>query len=374
MLIGVPKEIKNHEYRVGITPAGVQELIEQGHEVLIEHLAGDAIGLTDELYRQAGATIIDSAKTIYDKAELIVKVKEPQPKEWQWLKTGQILFAYLHLAADKQQTQDLLDSGATCIAYETVTDKHGGLPLLAPMSEIAGKLSILMGCRALENSQGGKGILLGGVPGVASAKVIILGGGAVGEQAARMAIGLGADTTIFDINVSRLRQLDAHFGPLLKTQFASQDNIEHAIQSANLIVGAVLIPGAAAPKLLTKGMLTTMKPASVLVDVAIDQGGCFETSKPTSHDNPTYKEQGIIHYCVTNMPGAVAQTATYALTNVTLPYIKSLANKGLKQALSEDEYLREGLTIHNNKVTHKAVATAHQYRYYSFENLDLSPG
>jgi len=357
MLIGVPKEIKNHEYRVGITPAGVRELVDKGHKVLIEHLAGDAIGLTDTLYEQAGATIIHSAKTIYDRAELIVKVKEPQPQERQWLRPGQILFAYLHLAADKQQTQDLLDSGATCIAYETVTDKQGGLPLLAPMSEIAGKLAIQMGSRALENSQGGKGVLLGGVPGVSPAKVIILGGGVVGEQAARMAIGLGADTTIFDINVARLRQLDAHFGPLLKTQFASKDNIEQAIKSADLVVGAVLIPGAAAPKLLTKAMLSTMKPASVLVDVAIDQGGCFETSKPTSHDKPTYIEQRVIHYCVTNMPGAVAQTATYALTNVTLPYIKALTNKGLKQALNEDEYLRAGLSIHKNKVVHQALAT-----------------
>ena len=372
MLIGVPKEIKNHEYRVGMTPAGVQELVQQGHEVLIEHLAGNAIGLNDELYEQAGATIINSAKTIYDRAELIVKVKEPQPQERQWLRPGQILFAYLHLAADKQQTQDLLDSGATCIAYETVTDKHGGLPLLAPMSEIAGRLAIQMGSRALESNHGGKGVLLGGVPGIAPAKVLVLGGGVVGEQAARMSLGLGADTTIFDINLPRLRQLDTHFGPLLKTQFASQDNIEQAIQSVDLVVGAVLIPGAAAPKLLTKAMLSTMKQAAVLVDVAIDQGGCFETSKPTSHDNPTYTEQGIIHYCVTNMPGAVAQTATYALTNVTLPYIKALANKGLKQALCEDEYLREGLTIHENKVTHQAVATAYQYQYYSFEQLGFS--
>ena len=367
MLIGVPKEIKNHEYRIGIMPAGVRELVDKGHEVLVEYDAGHAIGLTNGLYQQAGATIIKSAKTIYDRAELIVKVKEQQPQERQWLKPGQILFAYLHLAADKQQTQDLIDSGASCIAYETVTDKQGGLPLLAPMSEIAGKLSIQMGCRALENSQGGKGILLGGVPGVAQAKVLVLGGGVVGEQAARMAVGLGADTTIFDINVSRLRQLDGQFGPLLKTQFASKDNIEHAIKSADLVVGAVFVPGAAAPKLLTKAMLSTMQPASVLVDVAIDQGGCFETSKPASHDKPTYIEQGIIHYCVTNTPGAVARTATEALTNVTLPYIKVLADKGIDLALREDKFLRSGLNIYSQSVTEKSVANVHGFPYIPFE-------
>lgn len=367
MLIGVPKEIKNHEYRIGIMPAGVRELVDKGHEVLVEYDAGHAIGLTNDLYQQAGATIIKSAKTIYDRAELIVKVKEPQPQERQWLKPGQILFAYLHLAADKQQTQDLINSGATCIAYETVTDKQGGLPLLAPMSEIAGRLAIQMGSRALESHHGGKGILLGGVPGVAPAKVLVLGGGVVGEQAARMAIGLGADTTIFDINVARLRQLDAHFGPLLKTQFASKDNIEQAIKSADLVVGAVLIPGAAAPKLLTKAMLSTMQPASVLVDVAIDQGGCFETSKPTSHENPTYIEQGIIHYCVTNMPGAVARTATNAITNVTLPYIKTLADKTIESALKEDKLLRAGLNIYKQSVIKKSVANVHGFPYIPFE-------
>jgi alanine dehydrogenase len=370
MLIGVPKEIKNHEYRVGMTPAGVRELVEQGHEVVIEHFAGHAIGLTDELYRQAGATIIDSAKTIYERAELIVKVKEPQPQERQWLKPGQILFAYLHLAADKQQTQDLLDSGATCIAYETVTDKQGGLPLLAPMSEIAGKLSIQMGSRALENSHGGKGILLGGVPGITPAKVIILGGGVAGEQAARMAMGLGADTTVLDISLPRLRQLDTHFGPQLKTVFASKDNIEQAISTADLIIGSVLIPGASAPKLISREMLLKMKPATVLVDIAIDQGGCFESSIPTTHENPTFIEQGIIHYCVTNMPGAVAQTATYALTNTTLPFILALVEKGVRQTLIEHEGLKAGLTIHQNKVTHQAVATAQNLNCHLFDELD----
>lgn len=367
MLIGVPKEIKNHEYRVGITPAGVRELVTKGHHVIVEHLAGDAIGLTDELYRQAGATIINSAKAIYDEAELIVKVKEPQAQERQWLKPDQILFAYLHLAADKQQTQDLLDSGATCIAYETVTDKNGGLPLLAPMSEIAGKLSIQMGCSALENHQGGKGVLLGGVPGVAPAKVIVLGGGAAGEQAARMAMGLGADTTVLDIALPRLRQLDTHFGPDLTTLFASQYNIEQAISTADLVVGAVLIPGASAPKLITKQMLSIMKPASVLVDLAIDQGGCFETSKPTTHDNPTFIEQGIIHYCVTNMPGAVAQTATYALTNATQPFVLALAEKGIIEAVTSDMYLREGVAIHQGKLIQESVAKAHHVDYHGFE-------
>jgi alanine dehydrogenase len=369
MLIGVPKEIKNHEYRVGITPAGVRELIMKGHQVIIQHLAGDAIGLTDELYQQAGATIIDSAKAIYDAAELIVKVKEPQAQERQWLRPSQMLFAYLHLAADKQQTQDLLDSGATCIAYETVTDKKGALPLLAPMSEIAGRLAIPMGSRALENSQGGKGILLGGVPGVAPAKVIILGGGVVGEQAARISLGLGADTTILDIALPRLRQLDTHFGPQLITLFASQDNIEQAISTADLVVGAVLIPGASAPKLITKQMLAKMKPTSVLVDVAIDQGGCFETSRPTTHDNPTYIEQGIIHYCVTNMPGAVAQTATYALTNATLPFILTLADKGINEALRADEYIREGIATYQGKLIQQSVAKAHDYDYHNLEPI-----
>lgn len=363
MLIGVPKEIKNHEYRVGMTPAGVKLLTDKGHRVLVEQDAGKVIGLTNELYQQAGATIIEQAEALYSQAELIVKVKEPQPQEVQWLRPHHTLFCYLHLAADKQLTQGLIDSGATCIAYETVTDKNSGLPLLTPMSEIAGRLSIQMGIRALENTQGGKGMLIGGVPGVSTGKVVILGGGVVGEQAARMAMGLGADTTILDIAHPRLRQLDTLYGPRLKTRYASQDNIEQLISDADLIIGAVLIPGATAPKLITREMLKLMESKTVLVDVAIDQGGCFETSRPTTHDNPTYTEQGIIHYCVTNMPGAVAQTATKALTNVTLPYITALADKGIEITLGEDELLRKGLNIFKQSVTEQSVAIAHGYQY-----------
>ena len=363
MIIGVPKEIKNHEYRVGLTPEGVHELHCQGHRVLIEANAGLAIGLTNALYQQAGADIIDSAETIYARAEMIIKVKEPQKQERQWLQPGQILFTYLHLAADKELTQDLIESGATCIAYETVTDHNGGLPLLAPMSEVAGRMAIQAGMRALENPQGGRGILLGGVPGTAAARVVVLGGGVAGEQAARMAIGLGADTTVIDNSLSRLRQLDAHFGPQMKTLFSTQSAIQSAVSDADLIIGAVLIPGAKAPKLITKAMLSDMKPGTVLVDIAIDQGGCFETSKPTTHDNPTFIERGIIHYCVTNMPGAVAQTATYALTNATHPFVLALADKGIGEALRTDAYLRAGVAIYQGKLTHEAVAKAHDYDY-----------
>lgn len=367
MIIGVPKEIKNHEYRVGLTPEGVHELHCQGHRVLIEANAGLAIGLTNALYQQAGADIIDSAETIYARAEMIIKVKEPQKQERQWLQPGQILFTYLHLAADKELTQDLIESGATCIAYETVTDHNGGLPLLAPMSEVAGRMAIQAGMRALENPQGGRGILLGGVPGTAAARVVVLGGGVAGEQAARMAIGLGADTTVIDNSLSRLRQLDAHFGPQMKTLFSTQSAIQSAVSDADLIIGAVLIPGAKAPKLITKAMLSDMKPGTVLVDIAIDQGGCFETSKPTTHDNPTFIERGIIHYCVTNMPGAVAQTATYALTNATHPFVLALADKGIGEALRTDAYLRAGVAIYQGKLTHEAVAKAHDYDYQAFE-------
>ncbi len=363
MLIGVPKEIKNHEYRVGLTPAGVQELSKQGHRVLIETNAGLAIGFTDELYQQAGADIVDAADALYAQADLIVKVKEPQQQERQWLRPDQLLFTYLHLAADKILTQDLIASGASCIAYETVTDQFGGLPLLAPMSEVAGRMAIQAGMHALENPQGGKGILLGGVPGVQAAKVIIIGGGVVGEQAARMSIGLGADTTVIDKSLNRLRQLDTHFGTQMKTVFATQDAIEAAIRHADLIIGAVLIPGAKAPKLVTKAMLSLMQTGTVLVDVAIDQGGCFETSKVTTHEAPTFIEDGVIHYGVANMPGAVAQSATYALTNATLPFILTLANHGLTQALKQDAHLRQGLNIYQGQLTHPAVAAAHDYPY-----------
>jgi alanine dehydrogenase len=363
MLIGVPKEIKNNEYRVGMTPAGVGELIAQGHRVLIQTTAGSAIGLTDDLYQQAGAEIIDSAEAIYAQAEMIIKVKEPQKDECKLLRKGQILFTYLHLAADAQLTKDLLDSGATCIAYETVTDKGGNLPLLAPMSEVAGRMSIQVAMHALENPHGGIGMLIGGVPGVAAANVVVLGGGVVGEHAARTSLGLGADTTVIDKSLARLRQLDAHFGPAMKTIYATKNAISRAVTHADIVLGAVLVPGAKAPKLINRDMLKTMKPGAVIVDVAIDQGGCFETSRPTSHESPSYIENGVIHYCVTNIPGAVARTATFSLTNATLPFVIALANKGFGTALSDDPYLKQGLNIHNGKVTYRAVAEAHGYQY-----------
>jgi|TARA_B100000795_G_scaffold190271_1_gene144945 alanine dehydrogenase len=369
MLIGIPKEIKSNECRVGLTPAGVHELIRAGHEVLVESDAGGLIGLTDDLYRQSGADILDSAEEIYAQADIIVKVKEPQKKECQWLRPGQVLFTFLHLAASRELTQDLLESGASCMAYETVTGRNGDLPLLAPMSEIAGRMSIQAGIHALENPQGGNGILLGGTVGVEPAKVVVLGGGVVGEHAARLSLCLGGDTTVIDKSLSRLRQLDTHFGPQMKTLFASHDAVELAINDADLVIGAVLIPGAKAPKIITKKMLRLIKPKAVLVDVSIDQGGCFETSRITTHENPTFVEQNIIHYCVPNMPGAVANTATYALTHVTCAAIIKLANQGLKIALKKDKYLLKGLNIHEGKVTHQAVATAHDYRY--FDPIDI---
>jgi len=350
MLIGVPKEIKNNEYRVGITPAGVLELVSAGHQVYIETKAGLAIGLTDLLYQQAGADIIDTAEQIYAEAELIVKVKEPQQSEYHLLRPGQILFTFLHLAADKKLTDALIDSGASCIAYETVTDKNGALPLLTPMSEVAGRMSIQVASHAMKNSQGG--------PGVAPANVVVLGGGVVGENAARMAIGLGANTTVIDKSLPKLRQLDAHFGPALKTLYATKDAIDRAISRADLIIGAVLVPGAKAPKLITRDMLGNLKQGAILIDVAIDQGGCFETSRSTTHQNPTYVEEGIIHYCVANIPGAVARTSTFALTNATLPYIMQLAENGFEQAFANDSGFKQGLNIHQGKVTHPAVLEA----------------
>lgn len=370
MLIGVPKEIKNNEYRVGITPAGVLELVSAGHQVYIETKAGLAIGLTDLLYQQAGADIIDTAEQIFAEAELIVKVKEPQQSEYHLLRPGQILFTFLHLAADKKLTDALIDSGASCIAYETVTDKNGALPLLTPMSEVAGRMSIQVASHAMKNSQGGPGILLGGVPGVAPANVVVLGGGVVGENAARMAIGLGANTTVIDKSLPKLRQLDAHFGPALKTLYATKDAIDRAISRADLIIGAVLVPGAKAPKLITRDMLSNLKQGAVLVDVAIDQGGCFETSSPTTHQNPTYIEEGIIHYCVANIPGAVARTSTFALTNTTLPYVINLAEQGLPQSLQQDEGFKQGVNIYQGKVTHKGVAGAFGYDCKTVEFSD----
>lgn len=363
MLIGVPKEIKNNEYRVGLTPAGVRELIASGHEVLVQQQAGSAIGLDDADYARVGATLIAEPAVIYQRAELIVKVKEPQPHECAWLHAGQTLFTYLHLASDIELTQRLIASQATCIAYETVTDARGALPLLAPMSEVAGRMAIQAAAHYLEKAQGGRGVLLGGVPGVVPASVLVLGGGVVGLNAARMALGLGAKVTIVDRSLARLRQLDDMFGPQLATLYSTTDAIEHQLPLADVVIGAVLIPGAAAPKLIARAMLKLMQPGTVLVDVAIDQGGCFETSKPTTHQNPTYVVDGIIHYCVANMPGAVARTATFALTNATLPYVLSLANAGTKNALLANADFRNGLNAHAGSVTLRAVADLFAFPY-----------
>lgn len=363
MLIGVPKEIKNHEYRIGLTPAGVRELVANGHEVVVENNGGAAIGFDNEQYLAAGAKIIDTAEEIFASAEMIIKVKEPQPNECQMLRPGQLLFTYLHLAPDPQQTELLVASGATCIAYETVTDGRGGLPLLAPMSEVAGRMSIQAGAHHLEKAQGGLGCLLGGVPGVAPAKVLVIGGGVVGTQAARMAVGMGADVAILDRSLPRLRQLDTEFDGRLKCVYSTADAVEQYALEADLVIGAVLIPGAAAPKLLTKGIVARMKKGSVVVDVAIDQGGCFETSKATTHQEPTYVIDDVVHYCVANMPGGVARTSTMALTNATLPFAVALANKGAKQALLDDQHLLNGLNVHAGKVTYKAVADVLGYDF-----------
>lgn len=358
MLVGVPKEIKNHEYRVGLTPAAVKEFVAHGHQVMVETNAGTAIGFTDELYQNAGALIVDTAEQIFAEAEMIVKVKEPQPSECKQLRKGQTLYTYLHLAPDPVQTELLIASGATCIAYETVTDRNGGLPLLAPMSEVAGRMSVQAGAHYLEKAHGGSGTLLGGVPGVAPGKVLIIGGGVVGTQAAKMALGLGADVTILDRSLPRLRQLDDIFNGQVKTVYSTVDAIEHYSANADLVVGAVLIPGAAAPKLLNREHIKNMKPGSVLVDVAIDQGGCFETSKATTHQDPVYIIDDVVHYCVANMPGGVARTSTMALNNATLPFGLALANKGPKQAMLEDIHLLNGLNVHEGKVTYQAVVEA----------------
>ncbi len=369
MLIGVPKEIKNSEYRVGLTPAGVRELVAHGHRVLVEHNAGSAIGLVDSDYERAGATLIAAAQEIYARAELIVKVKEPQPQECAWLRADQILLTYLHLAADAVLTQRLLDAKVTGIAYETVTDTRGALPLLAPMSEVAGRMAIQAAAHHLEKAQGGRGVLLGGVPGVAPAQVLVLGGGVVGVNAVRIALGMGAKVTILDKSLARLREIDASFGPRLSAIYSTSDAIERLLPHADVVVGAVLIPGAAAPKLITRAMLKLMQPGSVLVDVAIDQGGCFETSQPTTHQNPTYVVENIIHYCVANMPGAVARTATFALTNATLPYVLKLANEGLQNALQSDAGFRNGLNTRSGSITLKAVADLFNRPYVAPETI-----
>ena len=360
MRVGCPREIKNHEYRVGLTPGSVREYVAHGHEVLVETGAGSGIGADDNAYRAAGAKIAATAADVFAKADMIVKVKEPQPGEWVQLREGQILYTYLHLAPDPDQTKGLLASGVTAIAYETVTDERGGLPLLAPMSEVAGRLSIQAGATALQKANGGRGILLGGVPGVLPGKVTVIGGGVVGLHAARMAAGLGADVSIIDRSIPRLRQLDDLFAGRVHTRYSTVEALEEECFSADIVVGAVLIPGAAAPKLVSREMLSGMKKGAVLVDVAIDQGGCFETSHATTHADPTYEVDGVIHYCVANMPGAVPVTSAHALNNATLHYGLQLADKGLK-AMIDDHHLRNGLNIHKGRITNRAVAEALGY-------------
>ncbi|AWB65448.1 alanine dehydrogenase [Saccharobesus litoralis] len=363
MLVGVPKEIKNHEYRVGLTPASVNEIVQNGHSVIIEENAGIGSGFCNQEYLDVGASIVKSAKQVFSDAELIIKVKEPQPQECQMLNAGQALFTYLHLAPDRQQTQLLLESKATCIAYETVTDKQGSLPLLAPMSEVAGRMSIQAGAYHLQKAQGGLGVLLAGVPGVAPAKVVIIGGGVVGANAAKVAIGMGADVVIIDRALPRLRQLDVEFNGRLKTLYSNSQTIEDVVTQADLVIGAVLVPGAAAPKLVNHQLVKKMKAGSVLVDVAIDQGGCFATSKPTTHQDPTYVVDGVVHYCVANMPGGVARTSTFALNNATLPYVLALVNKGILPALQQDAFFLQGLNVYKGQLTNQAVALAHGMPY-----------
>ncbi len=358
MLIGVPKEIKIQEHRVGMTPGSVREAVHRGHEVLVESDAGHAIGLVDEDYRGAGAEVVKEAQEVFARAELMVKVKEPQPAECAMLRSGQLLFTYLHLAPEPELTKALMDSGAVAIAYETVTDARGGLPLLAPMSEVAGRLSIQAGAHCLEMERGGRGILLGGAPGVPAANVVVIGGGVVGTNAARMAMGLEARVTVIDTSLHKLSELDLRFGPMLNTIFSTVDAVEEHVLGADLVVGAVLVPGAAAPKVVPAEMVRGMMRGSVLVDVSIDQGGCFETSRPTTHSDPTYIVDGVVHHCVANMPGAVPRTSTFALNNATLPFVLALADKGYKRALEDDEHLRRGLNVHEGRVTHQAVAEA----------------
>jgi len=358
MRIGVPKEIKVHEYRVGMTPASVREVVHHGHEVVVETNAGLAIGLADQAYIAAGAEIAPGAQEVFATADMIVKVKEPQLSECAMLREGQVLFTYLHLAPDPEQAKALMASGCVAIAYETVTDHRGGLPLLAPMSEVAGRMSIQAGAHCLEMEQGGRGQLLGGVPGVPAAKVVVIGGGVAGTNAARMAMGLEAHVTIIDINLDRLYELDMQFGPKLNTIFSTVDAIEEHVLGADLVVGAVLVPGAAAPRLVSQDMVSKMKRGAVLVDISIDQGGCFATSRPTTHADPTYVVDDVVHYCVANMPGAVARTSTFALNNATLPFMLALANKGYRQALADDQHLLAGLNVHRGDLTYAAVASA----------------
>ena len=363
MLVGAPREIKNHEYRVGLTPPSVQELVLHGHQVVIETSAGAGIGASDADYEASGATIAVDAASVFQSAEMIIKVKEPQASERAMLRPGQILFTYLHLAPDPDQTKDLVDSGAVCIAYETVTSPHGSLPLLAPMSEVAGRLSVQAGAHCLEMVHGGKGMLLGGVPGVDPAKVVIIGGGVVGTHAAHIAIGMGADVTVVDRSAAALKALWRQFGRVLNTVYSTRTTVEQHVLQADLVIGGVLIPGAAAPKLVTADMIKRMEPGSVVVDVAIDQGGCFETSHATTHADPTYVVDDVVHYCVANMPGAVPRTSTYALNNVTLPFVLDIADKGYQQALNDNPHLLRGLNVHKGAVTYKEVAQDLGYDY-----------
>ena len=358
MRVGVPTEIKNHEYRVGLTPSSAAELTAAGHAVVVQSGAGRGIDFDDADYVDAGATILPDAAAVFAGADMIVKVKEPQPSEIALLESRHLLFTYLHLAADKPQAEGLMKSGATCIAYETVTARDGSLPLLKPMSEVAGRMSVQVGAHYLEKEQGGRGVLLGGVPGVAPARVAILGGGISGVNAAQMAVGMRADVTIYDINMRRLAELDMFFSSQIKTAYASKAAIASAVRQAHLVIGAVLVPGAAAPKLVTREMLSTMKRGSVLVDIAIDQGGCFETSHPTTHDDPVFEVDGVIHYCVANMPGAVARTSAFALNNATLPFVLKLANLGADAAMAADPHLAAGLNVSAGKIRHQAVADA----------------
>jgi len=369
MHIGVPKEIKISEWRVGLVPSSVRELAHHGHQVTIETHAGAGIGISDEAYKAAGASIAATPEEIFKTCELIVKVKEPQPNEWKLLRPAQILFTYLHLAADKEQTQGLIDSKCIAIAYETVTSPRGGLPLLMPMSEVAGRMSIQVGAHCLEKEMGGSGILLGGVPGVKPGKVTIIGGGVVGTNAARMAIGLGASVTIIDKSIHRLAELEMHFGSRLRTLYSTFEAIEKCVMDSDLVIGAVLVPGAAAPKLVSASMIQKMRKGSVLVDVAIDQGGCFETSRPTCFTHPTYTEHGVVHYCVTNMPGGVARTSAFALNNATLPFVLALAQKGYQNALLDDSHLLAGLNVCEGHVTYEAVARDLSYPYMDPKKL-----
>ena len=367
MKIGVPKEIKILEYRVGMTPSGVKELASDGHEVFVETNAGMGIGMTDQDYKNAGATIMATAKEVFNIAELVVKVKEPQLKECEMLRKDQVLFTYLHLAADPDQAAALVKSGVTAIAYETVTASDGSLPLLTPMSEVAGRLSIQAGAFSLQKANGGRGVLLGGVPGVMPGQVLVIGGGVSGTHAAEMAIGLGAEVTILDRSITRLRQLNDIFGSRINTQYSTKDAIDSLVIESDLVIGAVLIAGAAAPKLVTKEHVKAMRSGAVMVDISIDQGGCFETSRPTTHAEPTYVIDDVVHYCVTNMPGAVPRTSTFALTNATLPFVKALAGMGWREALKYDKHLANGLNVHNGQINFEAVANELGYDYLSAE-------